>query len=49
MDSKITSEKLAKQLASIRDKKVKRLKTQISSGKYQVNNFSLAKALFFAR
>ena len=43
------SGKLARQMAALRHKKIKALKTKISSGKYHVDNLSIAKALFLAR
>lgn len=49
MNSLKESEKLAKQLNAIRQKKISRLKSRIVSGKYKVNNMDLAKALFLAR
>jgi anti-sigma28 factor (negative regulator of flagellin synthesis) len=50
--SKIQSDasgKLARQMASMRHKKIQSLKTKITSGKYRVDNLSIAKALFLAR
>lgn len=49
MNSKHESEKLVKQFHSIRQKKISKLKAQITSGKYHINNAKLAKALFLAQ
>lgn len=49
MNSKQESEKLAKQLSNVRQRKIERIKTRIASGRYHVNNMELAKALFLAR
>lgn len=49
MDSKSGSEKLLRQLSKIRRKKISKLKNKITSGKYKVDNLSLAKALFLSR
>ena len=43
------SEKLVKQLSGVRRKKIQKIKSRISSGKYKVDNLRLAKALFMAR
>jgi len=48
MNSNKTSEKMAKQLAAIRHKKIEKLRNKIASGKYRVGNMDLAKALFLA-
>lgn len=42
-------DKLAKQLSAVRKKKLERLKSKIVSGKYKVNNWELAKALFLSQ
>jgi len=49
MNSRKVADKLAKQLDSIRSKKIQAIKSRISEGKYQVNNLAIAKALFLAR
>lgn len=49
MNSKKTSEKLARQLSAMRHKKVLALKSRISSGRYKVDNATLAKALFLSQ
>lgn len=49
INSKRESEKLAKELASVRQKKISRIKTRIASGKYKISACELAKALFLAR
>lgn len=45
MNAKKITSKLAKQLSTVRNKKVQKLKAQISSGQYQVNNLDLARAI----
>lgn len=49
MDSKKASEKLERQLSSVRNRKIQKLKNRISSGKYHIDTFCLAKALFLSR
>ena len=49
MNSKRFTNKLARQLTNARQKKIKRLKTRIASGKYTVSNWDLAKALFLSQ
>ncbi|MBX7145255.1 MAG: flagellar biosynthesis anti-sigma factor FlgM [Oligoflexia bacterium] len=49
MNSRIASEKIVQQLSNVRRRKIKRLKTKITSGKYRIDNLSLAKALFLSR
>ena len=48
MSSK-ASERIMRQLSTVRRKKIEKLKNKIVSGKYKVDNLSLAKALFMAR
>jgi anti-sigma28 factor (negative regulator of flagellin synthesis) len=49
MSSNVASEKLVRQLSGVRRKKIEKLKTKITSGKYKIDNLRLAKALFMAR
>ncbi|RIL08802.1 MAG: hypothetical protein DCC75_08015 [Proteobacteria bacterium] len=49
MDSLKTSERLLRELKRVRQRKVKQLRSKISSGKYQVSNFEVAKSLFLAQ
>lgn len=49
MDSLKASEKLARQLSQVRHSKVKRLRTQITRGFYQVNAEAVAQALFMPK
>ena len=49
MNSKRTSNVIARQMDSVRKKKIKKLKNRIVSGKYQINNMELAISLFMAR
>ena len=49
MNSKENRTKPAKKLSNIRNRKIAKLKAKITSGKYRVDNFEIAKALFFAR
>lgn len=49
MNSQLASEKMKKQLKAVRSKKIKRLKAQISSGSYRVDNLRVAKALFLSQ
>lgn len=49
MNSHKTSEKLLKQLNEVRQKKISRIKSKITAGKYRVSNEALAKALFLAQ
>lgn len=44
-----TSEKIAKQLSTLRQRKIKQLKLKIEAGQYQIDNAALARALFLAR
>ena len=44
-----TPEKLVKQLSAVRKKKLERIKSKIQSGKYKINNWDLAKALFLSQ
>ena len=43
------TEKVEKQLSTVRKKKLSKLKKKIESGKYSVSNFDLAKALFMSQ
>ncbi len=43
-----TSEKIARQLAQIRHKRVRSLKNRIGKGRYRISNVTLAKALILA-
>ena len=49
MNSKKASERLARQLNQVRQKKVEKLKAQIVTGQYQVNNSAVARSLFFSK
>lgn len=49
MNSKKASDKLARELCSVRQKKIMKIKSKIVAGRYRVNNMDLAKALFLAR
>ena len=49
MNSYKVSDKLMKQLNSVRQKKISKLKNKIIAGKYRVSNVALAKALFLAQ
>ena len=49
LDSNEVSNKLLKQLEKTRQKKIKKLKTRIGSGKYHVDAMTLARALFMSR
>jgi anti-sigma28 factor (negative regulator of flagellin synthesis) len=49
MNTARVSSVLAKQLATIRRKKIQKLKSRIAAGRYSVSNTALAKALFLAR
>lgn len=49
MNTARVSSELAKELATIRRKKIQRLKAKIAAGKYSVSNAALAKALFLAQ
>ncbi len=46
MDSRKTSCMMARQMALVRQKKVQNLRNRIETGKYQIQNKDLAKALF---
>ncbi len=48
MNAKRTSEKLARQLRSVRQKRIQSLKSKIVNGRYKVDNSLVAKALFLA-
>lgn len=43
------SVRLAREMSAVHHKKIRSLKSKISSGKYHVDNLALAKALFLAR
>lgn len=49
MNTARVSSELAKELASIRRKKIQKLKAKIAAGRYTVSNAVLAKALFLAQ
>ncbi|NMC62604.1 MAG: flagellar biosynthesis anti-sigma factor FlgM [SAR324 cluster bacterium] len=49
MDPQKTSKKFAKQLNSLRHKKVLSLKNRIAKGKYKISNLEIAKALFMSQ
>ena len=49
MNPKKESDKIAKQLSSVRQKKIAKLKAQITTGRYHITNAALAKALFLAQ
>lgn len=49
MNSGAVSTKILRQLSSVRRKKIQKIKSKITSGKYKVDNLQLAKALFMAR
>ena len=49
MNKKKQTDKMARELISVRLKKINRLKQKIHSGKYKVNNEELAKALFLSQ
>jgi len=49
MNSKKIASELARELAIVRKKKIKKLKARISSGSYKVNNSTLAKSMFIPR
>lgn len=49
MNSKKTSDKIARQLLAVRFKKIEKLKTRVCSGAYKVESAQLAKALFLMR
>lgn len=42
------AKKLAKQLQEVRDKKIRRLKAEVSEGRYQIKNAQVAKNLFIS-
>ena len=48
MNSKKASEKLAREMAAERHKRVLNIKHKLDSGKYKVKNQTLARALFLA-
>ncbi|MBX7138592.1 MAG: flagellar biosynthesis anti-sigma factor FlgM [Oligoflexia bacterium] len=48
LNTQATSAKLEKQLLSAKNRKIERLKNQISSGKYRIDNRKIAKAMFMA-
>ena len=49
MNSKNATNKMAKQLGAVRQKRIAELQKRITSGKYKVSNMEIAKALFLAR
>ncbi len=48
MNCRKTSEKLARQMESVRHKRVMSVKHRIASGRYKISNQTLARALFLA-
>jgi anti-sigma28 factor (negative regulator of flagellin synthesis) len=48
MNSKKESEKLAKELEAVRYRKIRKIRSRISSGSYHISNKLLAKSLFIA-
>ncbi len=49
MQTKTIAEKLKRDLLKARAKKVASIKNKIDSGKYNINNLALAKALFLSQ
>jgi anti-sigma28 factor (negative regulator of flagellin synthesis) len=49
MNSQKVTNKFLKQLTTVRQKKILRLRSKIVSGKYRISNEALAKALFLAQ
>jgi anti-sigma28 factor (negative regulator of flagellin synthesis) len=49
MNSQKESSKILKQLNAVRQRKIQKLRNQITAGKYRISNIELLKALFMAR
>lgn len=49
MNQAVASEKIVRELSNVRRKKIQKIKSKITSGKYRIDNVRLAKALFMAR
>ena len=49
MNCRRESSRIARQLTTVRQKKIDKIKTKILAGKYRIDNLEIAKALFLAR